>query len=136
MKMFKEFRDFAMRGSVVDLAVGIIIGTAFGRVVSSFVADVLMPPIGMLVGGVNFTGLKVLLKPAVIEEGKLLAPAVTLNYGMFIQVVIDFLIIAFAVFMMIKAMNTFYKQKPKPTGLTPDQTLLTEIRDLLKTKNI
>jgi large conductance mechanosensitive channel len=135
MKIFKEFRDFAMRGNVIDMAVGIIIGVAFGRVVSSFVADVLMPPIGLLVGGVDFTNLKVLLKPAVMEGGRILTPAVTINYGTFIQVVIDFLIIAFAVFMMIKGLNSFYKQKPKPTVLTTDQTLLTEIRDLLKTNN-
>lgn len=124
-----------MRGNVLDMAVGIIIGTAFGRVVTSFVADVLMPPIGLLIGGVNFTALKILLKPAVMEGERLITPAVTLNYGNFIQVIIDFLIIAFAVFMMIKGINSFYKQKPKPTVLTTDQTLLTEIRDLLKTNN-
>lgn len=135
MKMFQEFREFAMRGNVLDMAVGIIIGAAFGRVVTSFVADVLMPPIGLLVGGVDFTGLRFLLKPAIMEGEKLITPAVTINYGVFIQVVIDFLIIAFAVFMMIKAMNSFYKKKPKPTLLTTDQTLLTEIRDLLKTDN-
>lgn len=134
MKVFQEFREFAMRGNVIDMAVGIIIGAAFGRVVSSFVADVLMPPIGMLIGGVDFTGLKVLLKPAVMQAGNLVTPAVTLNYGTFIQVVIDFLIIAFAIFMMIKMMNRFYK---KPAAVvappTPDQALLAEIRDLLKT---
>ena len=135
MKMIQEFRDFVMRGNVVDMAIGIIIGVAFGRVVSSFVADVLMPPIGLLIGGVDFTGLKILLKPAVMAGERLVTPAVTLNYGNFIQIVIDFLIIAFAIFMMIKAMNSFYKKKPKPTVLTPDQTLLTEIRDLLKTNN-
>jgi len=132
MKMFQEFRDFAMRGNVVDMAVGIIIGAAFGRVVTSFVADVLMPPIGMLIGGVDFTGLKVLLKPAVMEGSKLVSPAVTLNYGTFIQVIIDFLIIAFAIFMMIKVMNRFYKQPSKAPAPTPEQSLLTEIRDILK----
>ncbi len=134
MKMFQEFKEFAMRGNVMDMAVGIIIGAAFGRVVSSFVADVLMPPIGTLIGGVDFTGLKVLLKPAVMEGSKLVTPAVTLNYGTFIQVIIDFLIIAFAIFMMIKVMNRFYK-KPAAVAAapTPDQVLLSEIRDILKT---
>lgn len=135
MKMFQEFKEFAMRGNVVDMAVGIIIGAAFGRVVSSFVADVLMPPIGMLIGGVDFTGLKVLLKPAVMEGSTLVTPAVTLNYGTFIQVVIDFLIIAFAIFMMIKLMNRFYKKPEKVVAPTPDQALLAEIRDILKTNN-
>jgi len=133
MKVFQEFREFAMRGNVIDMAVGIIIGAAFGRVVSSFVADVLMPPIGMLIGGVDFTGLKILLKPAVIQGTTLVAPAVTLNYGTFIQVVIDFLIIAFAIFMMIKMMNRFYKKPTAVVAPTPDQVLLSEIRDLLKT---
>jgi large conductance mechanosensitive channel len=133
MKMFQEFRDFAMRGNVVDMAVGIIIGAAFGRVVSSFVADVLMPPIGMLIGGVDFTGLKILLKPAIMEGSNLVKPAVTLNYGTFIQVIIDFLIIAFAIFMMIKMMNRFYTKPAKVAAPTADQTLLAEIRDILKT---
>ena len=132
MKMFQEFKEFAMRGNVVDMAVGIIIGAAFGKVVSSFVADVLMPPIGMLIGGVDFTGLKVLLKPAVMEGGTLITPAVTLNYGTFIQVIIDFLIIAFAIFLMIKLMNKFHKRPEKVAAPTPDQALLAEIRDILK----
>jgi large conductance mechanosensitive channel len=135
MKMLQEFREFAMRGNVVDMAVGIIIGAAFGRVVSSFVADVLMPPIGMLIGGVDFTGLKILLKPAIMEGSNLVKPAVTLNYGTFIQVVIDFLIIAFAIFMMIKMMNRFYKKPTVVVAPTPDQVLLSEIRDILKANN-
>jgi large conductance mechanosensitive channel len=135
MKMFQEFKEFAMRGNVIDMAVGIIIGAAFGRVVSSFVADVLMPPIGMLIGGVDFTGLKVLLKPAVMEGTRVITPAVTLNYGTFIQVIIDFLIVAFAIFMMIKLMNRLYKKPAKIPPLTPEQSLLTEIRDILKTNN-
>ena len=100
MSIIKEFKTFAMRGNVVDLAVGIIIGGAFGKIVSSVVADVIMPPIGLLVGGVNFTSLAITLKEAV---GK--TPAVTLNYGNFLQAVFDFLIVAFAVFMLIKAIN-------------------------------
>ena len=131
MSMMKEFRDFAMRGNVVDMAVGIIIGGAFGKIVSSFVNDVLMPPIGMAIGGVDFSDLAMTLKEASGE-----AAAVTLNYGSFIQTVIDFLIIAFAIFMAIKAMNSLKKKEeeapaapPKPSA---EETLLTEIRDLLK----
>jgi large conductance mechanosensitive channel len=131
MSMMSEFRDFAMRGNVVDMAVGIVIGGAFGKIVSSFVNDVLMPPIGILLGGVDFSELAVTLKAAVGE-----VPAVTLNYGTFIQTLVDFIIIAFAIFMVIKAMNSLKKKKeeapaapPKPSA---EETLLTEIRDLLK----
>jgi large conductance mechanosensitive channel len=133
MSIIKEFKTFAMRGNVVDLAVGIIIGGAFGKIVSSVVADVVMPPIGMLVGGVNFTSLAITLKEA---AGK--APAVTLNYGNFLQAVFDFLIVAFAVFMLIKAINTLQK-KEKETPASPpppskEELLLTEIRDILSKK--
>ena len=113
----QEFKAFAMKGNVIDMAVGVIIGGAFGKIVSSIVADVIMPPIGLLVGGVNFTDLKWVLKPAVLEDGKEVAAAVTLNYGNFLQVTFDFLIIAFSIFMFIKLL-----------------TKLTEIRDLLKEK--
>lgn len=129
--MFKQFKEFAMRGNVVDLAVGIIIGAAFGKIVSSFVNDVLMPPIGLAIGGVDFTSLKITLKEAVGETA-----AVTLNYGNFIQTVVDFLIIAFAVFMVVKGMNSLKKKeeaKPAAPAAPPaDVQLLTEIRDLLK----
>ncbi|MBT8058503.1 MAG: large-conductance mechanosensitive channel protein MscL [Gammaproteobacteria bacterium] len=129
--MMSEFRDFAMRGNVVDMAVGIVIGGAFGKIVSSFVSDVLMPPIGMLMGGVDFSNLAVTLKEAVGE-----AEAVTLNYGMFIQTVVDFIIIAFAIFMVIKAMNNMKKKEeeapPAPPKPSAEETLLSEIRDLLK----
>jgi len=131
MSMMTEFRDFAMRGNVVDMAVGIVIGGAFGKIVSSFVNDVLMPPIGMALGGVDFSDLAITLKEAAGEVA-----AVTLNYGSFIQTVIDFIIIAFAIFMVIKAMNSMKKKEeaapaapPKPSA---EETLLTEIRDLLK----
>lgn len=131
MSMMSEFREFAMRGNVVDMAVGIVIGAAFGKIVSSFVNDVLMPPIGMLIGGVDFSDLSATLKQATEE-----AEAVTLNYGLFIQTLIDFVIIAFAIFMVIKAMNSLKKKKeeepaapPKPSA---EESLLTEIRDLLK----
>lgn len=137
MKFFKEFREFAMRGNVVDMAVGIIIGAAFGKIVTSLVNDIIMPPIGILVGGVDFKDIVITLKAA--AEG---AAAVTLNVGNFIQVVFDFLIVAFAVFMMIKAINMAKRKKeeeaapapaPEPAP-TAEEVLLTEIRDLLKNK--
>lgn len=131
MRMMSEFREFAMRGNVVDMAVGIVIGGAFGKIVSSFVNDVLMPPLGILIGGVDFKDLSLTLKAA--AEG---AQAVSLNYGTFIQAVVDFLIVAFAIFMMIKAMNALKKKEeekpaepPKPSA---EVALLGEIRDLLK----
>lgn len=131
MKMLQEFNAFAMRGNVVDMAVGIIIGGAFGKIVSSFVADVIMPPIGLLLGGVDFSDLAITLKAA--EEGQ---AAVMLKYGMFINTVIDFLIIAFAIFMVIKGMNSLKKKEEEKPSAPPeppaDVKLLTEIRDLLK----
>jgi large conductance mechanosensitive channel len=134
MKLVEEFKTFALKGNVVDMAVGIIIGGAFGKIVSSLVNDVIMPPIGLLVGGVNFTELSVIMKEAVGDT-----PAVTLNYGNFIQVVFDFLIVAFAIFMMIKGMNSLKKKEeaapaapPAPPAPTKEEQLLTEIRDLLK----
>ncbi len=137
MGMVKEFKEFAMRGNVMDMAVGIIIGGAFGKIISSFVADVLMPPIGVLLGGTDFTGFKIILKDKVMEADKVITEAVTINYGNFIQVTIDFLIIAFAIFMMIKMMNSMNKKKvPAPAAPPPEpsneEKLLTEIRDLLK----
>lgn len=131
MSMMSEFRDFAMRGNVVDMAVGIVIGGAFGKIVSSFVNDVLMPPLGILLGGVDFTELVVTLKAASGEVA-----AVTLNYGTFIQTLVDFIIIAFAIFMVIKTMNSLKKKKeaapPAPPKQSAEEILLTEIRDLLK----
>lgn len=131
MKMLQEFKAFAMRGNVVDMAVGIIIGGAFGKIVSSLVADVIMPPIGLLLGGVDFSDLAITLKVA--EEGQ---AAVMLKYGMFINTVIDFLIIAFAIFMVIKGMNSLKKKEEEKPAVPPeppaDVKLLTEIRDLLK----
>lgn len=131
MSMVSEFKDFAMRGNVVDMAVGIVIGGAFGKIVSSFVADVLMPPIGLLLGGMDFSGLAVTLQAASSE-----AEAVSLNYGSFIQTVVDFLIIAFAIFLVVKAMNSVKKKEeaapaapPKPSK---EEELLTEIRDALR----
>jgi large conductance mechanosensitive channel len=131
--MLKEFKEFAMRGNVIDMAVGIIIGGAFGKIISSLVADIIMPPIGLMLGGVNFTALKMTLKAA---QGD--AAAVTLNYGNFIQTAVDFTIIAFAIFMVIKGMNSMKRKEEAapaaPPAPTKDQTLLTEIRDLLKSR--
>jgi len=133
MGMLSEFKSFAMRGNVVDMAVGIVIGGAFGKIVSSFVADVLMPPIGLLLGNVDFSDLAVTLQTA--GEG---VEEVTLRYGQFIQTVIDFVIIAFAIFMVVKAMNTVMKkeeEKPaEPPKLSKEEVLLTEIRDALRAK--
>ncbi len=135
-KNLQEFKQFAMRGNVVDMAVGIIIGGAFGKIVSSIVADIIMPPIGLLVGGVNFSDLKITLKDAVMEGGVEVSPAVALNYGNFIQVTLDFVIIALAVFLLVKAVNALNRKKkeePKAPPAPPaDIQLLTEIRDLLK----
>lgn len=136
----QEFKAFAMKGNVIDMAVGVIIGGAFGKIVSSIVADVIMPPIGLLVGGVNFTDLKWVLKPAVLEDGKEVVAAVTLNYGNFLQVTFDFLIIAFSVFMFIKLLTKLTEKKkeeapaapPAPPAPSREEVLLTEIRDLLK----
>lgn len=126
--MFQEFKKFAMRGNVMDMAVGVVIGAAFGKIVSSFVADIIMPPISILTGGVDFSSLAITLQKAAEDN-----PAITLNYGIFINTIIDFVIIAFAIFLMVKQINRFKKKeedKPKPTP--EDILLLREIRDLLK----
>ncbi|AAF96513.1 TPA: large-conductance mechanosensitive channel protein MscL [Vibrio cholerae] len=131
MSLLKEFKAFASRGNVIDMAVGIIIGAAFGKIVSSFVADIIMPPIGIILGGVNFSDLSFVLLAA---QGD--APAVVIAYGKFIQTVVDFTIIAFAIFMGLKAINSLKRKEeeaPKaPPAPTKDQELLSEIRDLLK----
>lgn len=134
MEIIKEFKTFAIKGSVVDMAVGIIIGAGFGKIVTSIVNDVIMPPIGLLIGGVDFKDLKV-----VLQKASETAPGVTLNYGSFIQVVFDFLIVAIAVFMLVKALNIAKRKReeapaapaPEPVD-TKQEILLTEIRDLLK----
>ena len=131
MSFMSEFKEFAVKGNVVDMAVGIIIGAAFGKIVASFVADVLMPPIGVALGGVNFSDLAVVIKEAAGD-----APAVSIMYGKFIQTIIDFIIIAMAVFVGIKAMNSLKKEEeaaPEEPAAPPKQeVLLEEIRDLLK----
>jgi len=130
MGMLREFKEFAVKGNVVDMAVGIIIGAAFGKIVSSLVGDLIMPPIGLVLGGVDFSDLSIVLKEAV---GK--APAVTLNYGKFIQTTINFIIIAFSIFVLIKGLNTLKrKQEETPAEPPKQEALLAEIRDLLKTK--
>ncbi len=131
MSVVKEFKEFAMKGNVVDLAVGIIIGGAFGKIVSSLVGDVIMPPLGIVIGGVDFRDLSVTLKSAAVG-----APAVLLRYGSFIQSIFDFAIVAFAIFLMIKAINAMKRRKEEapapPAKPSAEVLLLTEIRDLLK----
>ncbi|WP_455922163.1 large-conductance mechanosensitive channel protein MscL [Pseudomonas putida] len=134
MGVLAEFKAFAVKGNVVDMAVGIIIGAAFGKIVSSFVGDVVMPPLGLLIGGVDFSDLAVVLREA---QGT--APAVVLAYGKFIQTIIDFLIVAFAIFMGVKAINKLKREEAAAPTLPPTPTkeelLLGEIRDLLKEQN-
>ncbi|WP_305044700.1 large-conductance mechanosensitive channel protein MscL [Geoalkalibacter sp.] len=138
MGMVKEFKEFAMRGNVVDMAVGIIIGAAFGKIVNSMVNDVLMPPIGKLLGGVDFSNLFITLGAGDFESlaAAQAAGAATLNYGVFINTVVNFLIVAFAIFMLIKVINNLKKKEEAapapPPEPTVEQKLLTEIRDLLK----
>jgi large conductance mechanosensitive channel len=133
MGMVKEFREFAVKGNMIDMAVGIIIGGAFGKIISSLVADVIMPPLGLLIGGVNFTALKFTLRGG--AEGR---DAVTLNYGNFLQVALDFFIVACAVFLMVKAINKMKRKEAAAPAVPPapskQEVLLTEIRDLLKTR--
>ncbi len=125
--MIQEFKEFVMRGNILDLAVAVVLGAAFGKIVTSFVSDVLMPPIGMLMGGVNFGDLKY-----AIQEAKEGVEAVTINYGAFIQNIIDFLLIAFAIFMVVKLYNRAMKKQEEEAETPAQEVLLTEIRDLLK----
>ena len=129
MGMAKEFREFVMRGNVLDLAVGVVIGAAFGKIVSSLVGDVIMPPIGVLLGGVDFSQIGWVLKPAVGDK-----PAVVLGIGKFIQAIVDFLVIAFVIFLVVKVVNRMKREEPPtaPAGPPPTERLLTEIRDLLR----
>lgn len=134
MSLLKEFREFAMRGNVVDLAVGVIIGAAFGKIVSSLVADIIMPPLGLLIGGVDFKQFAWTLRPAMDD-----VPAVIMHYGIFIQNIFDFVIVAFAIFMAIKLMNKLRRTKDENSATPPapskEELLLSEIRDLLKEQN-
>jgi len=138
MKFLDDFKAFAMRGNVLDMAVGVIIGGAFGKIVSSLVADIIMPPLGLVIGGVNFSELTWEMKSAVLDGSTVVTPAVTLNYGNFLQTAFDFLIIAFSIFMFIKLISNFAKKKEEAPAAPPppskEEALLTEIRDLLKEK--
>lgn len=141
MGFISEFREFAVKGNVMDMAVGVIIGGAFGKIIASAVSDVIMPPIGLLTGGVNFTEIKLTMKNAVIDAaGKVVNPPVTLNIGNFLQVMVDFAILAFAVFLLVKMINTLKKRvsdeapPPAPSEPPKQELLLAEIRDLLKRK--
>ncbi|KNC89566.1 large-conductance mechanosensitive channel protein MscL [Trabulsiella odontotermitis] len=133
MSLLKEFREFAMRGNVVDLAVGVIIGAAFGKIVSSLVADIIMPPLGLLIGGIDFKQFAWTLRPAAGD-----IPAVVMNYGVFIQNIFDFIIVAFAIFMAIKLINKLRRNEAEPKEApapSKEEVLLSEIRDLLKEQN-
>lgn len=136
----KEFKEFAMKGNVVDMAVGVIIGAAFGKIVSSLVDDIIMPVIGVATGGINFTDYKWVIQKAVMDGQEVLKPEVTMNWGAWIQTVVDFIIVAFCIFVMIKFINNMRKKvekakeevAPAPAAPSKEEVLLTEIRDLLK----
>ena len=134
MSMLSEFKEFASKGNVVDLAVGVVIGGAFGKIVGSFVNDVLMPPIGLLLGGIDFKTISLTLRTAVMEGDKIIKPAVVLGAGNFVQTIVDFLIIAFSIFLVVKAINKLKRKEEAAPAPPPaeDIVLLTEIRDLLK----
>lgn len=139
MGIISEFKQFAVKGNVIDLAVGVIIGGAFGRIVTSLVNDIVMPPIGLITGGVDFKDLKYVLSEPVREGGKVVAEGASLNYGNFIQTLVDFLIIAAAIFAMVKAINAMKrKEEIAPATPTPtkEELLLTEIRDILKNRSL
>jgi large conductance mechanosensitive channel len=139
MGLLAEFKEFALKGSVVDLAVGVVIGAAFGKIVSSLVNDIMMPPLGLLMGGVDFSDKKITLKDAVLDKaGAVVHPAVSINYGVFINNTIDFIIVAIAIFVVIKLMNTAKRQPPPapaaPPPPTKEEVLLAEIRDAIRAK--
>lgn len=135
-KFLTEFKEFAMKGNVIDMAVGVIIGGAFGKIVSSLVNDVIMPVVGLATGGIDFKEHKYVMKEAVMNGEEVIEPAVTMDYGMFIQNIVDFLIVAFCIFMAIKVINRFKKKAEETPAAPPapsqEEVLLTEIRDLLK----
>ena len=142
-KFFSEFKQFAMRGNVIDLAVGVVVGGAFGKITNSLVNDIIMPAVSMITGGVNFSDWKIILKKAVVDAatGEELAAAVSINYGVLISTIIDFIILAFAVFCMVKGINSLHSKKeeapaapPAPPEPSAEEKLLAEIRDLLKNK--
>lgn len=146
MGFFKEFKEFAMKGNVIDMAVGVVIGAAFGKIVSSLVDDIIMPLVGVATGGINFTDYKIVLQKAVMDGQEVITPEVTMNWGAWVQTIVDFLIVAFCIFVMIKFMNNLRKRAEKaqkeeeaasaaaPAAPTKEEELLTEIRDILKNK--
>ena len=138
-KFMEEFKAFAMRGNVVDMAVGVVVGGAFGKITNSLVNDIIMPAVSMLTGGINFSDWKFVLKEAVVENGEEIAASVSINYGTLLSTILDFIILAFAVFCMVKFLNNLHRKKeeapaeePTPPELSAEEKLLTEIRDLLK----
>lgn len=143
MSFLKEFKEFAMRGNVIDMAVGVVIGAAFGKIISSLVDDIIMPLVGVATGGMNFTDYKWVIQQAVIDgtTQEVLKPEVTMNWGSWIQTIVDFLIVAFCIFIAIKAINQLKRTKPEepapeaPAEPTKEEVLLTEIRDILKEKS-
>lgn len=136
MSLRKELKEFMLRGNVIDMAVGIVIGGAFGKIVTSFVNDILMPPISMLIGNTKFTEMKLVFREAVMSGEEVVDPAITWNYGNFIQILIDFLIIGVSIFFVIKGINKMKRKKEEVPAAAPEpsseEKLLTEIRDLLK----
>ena len=146
MGFFKEFKEFAMKGNVIDMAVGVVIGAAFGKIVSPLVDDIIMPLVGVATGGINFTDYKIVLQKAVMDGQEVITPEVTMNWGAWVQTIVDFLIVAFCIFVMIKFMNNLRKRAEKaqkeeeaaaaaaPAAPTKEEELLTEIRDILKNK--
>lgn len=141
MAILKEFKEFAMRGNVIDMAVGVVIGAAFGKIVSSLVNDIIMPLVGVVTGGMNFTDFKWVIQKAVTDGQEIITPEVSLNWGTWVQTVVDFLIVAFCIFIMVKFINQLRRKKveqPAPAPApepTKEEALLTEIRDLLKAQN-
>lgn len=140
MSFFKEFKEFAMRGNVIDMAVGVVIGAAFGKIISSIVDDIIMPLVGVVTGGMNFTDYKWVIQKAVVDSQtqEVLTPEVTMNWGSWVQTLVDFIIVAFCIFVAIKAINQLKRKKEEAPAPAPapskEEVLLTEIRDLLKEK--
>ena len=140
MSFFKEFKEFAMRGNVIDMAVGVVIGAAFGKIISSLVDDIIMPLVGVVTGGMNFTDYKWVIQKAVVDSQtqEVLTPEVTMNWGSWVQTLVDFIIVAFCIFVAIKAINQLKREKEEAPAPAPapskEEVLLTEIRDLLKEK--
>ena len=138
MAFFKEFKEFAMRGNVIDMAVGVVIGAAFGKIISSLVDDIIMPLVGVATGGMNFTDFKWVIQKEIVDgkTQEVIQPLVTLNWGTWIQTIVDFIIVAFCIFVAVKAINSMRRKSeeapPAPPAPTKEETLLTEIRDLLK----